>query len=307
MDTPSTQLADLPVVVTSAFTKHYGYRPSHIARAPGRVNIIGEHTDYNDGFVLPAAIDRAIYIAGRLRADNKVSVQSLDYGGISTFTLDELQDKGLPHFTRFPRGVMWILKQQGHVLHGLDVTIAGNVPSGAGFSSSAAIEVAMTELVTALHGIPMTQRQKALLGVEVEHQFIGVPTGVMDEMISALGQANHALLIDCRSLEATPVPLPRGFTILTLDTGKRHELVNSEYGIRRRQCEEAARLLGVRALRDMTPDQLEARSGELPTWNAKRARHVVYEDARTLAAVEALKLDDLTTVGRLMNESHASL
>ncbi|MCC7446210.1 MAG: galactokinase [Anaerolineae bacterium] len=298
---------DLHATVQQAFTEHFGTQPTHISRAPGRINVIGEHTDYNDGFVLPAAIDRAIYIAGKVRRDNTVGVQSLDYHGATTFTLGQLRDESLPEWTRFLRGALWVLQEEGHKLRGMDLTIAGNVPGGAGFSSSAAVEVAMFEVASALLGIQLTQKQKALLGVQVEHKFIGIRTGVMDQMISALGQADHALLIDCRSLATSAVPIPSGVTLVALDTGKRRQLVESEYGKRREQCEEAARILGVKALRDVTPEQLAAQADKLPEVIAQRASHVVNENARTLAAVDALRYGDLVKVGRLINESHTSL
>jgi galactokinase len=293
--------------VIEAFTTHYQAAPSHVARAPGRVNIIGEHTDYNDGFVLPAAIDRAIYIAGRLRSDQNVAIHSLDFQGAVEFSLDRLRDDTLPHWTRYPRGVLWVLESEGHTLRGMDLTIMSDLPHTGGFSSSAAIEVAMFEATSALYGIPLTQKQKALLGVQVEHRFIGIRTGVMDQMISAVGEKGHALLIDCRSLETRSVPIPAGIMLMTLDTGKRRELVNSEYGKRREQCEEAARLLGARALRDVTPEQLAARADDLPEVLERRAAHVVNENVRTLAMVKALHSGDLETAGRLMNEGHASL
>jgi galactokinase len=300
-------MADLRDTVRTAFTTHFGSAPAYISRAPGRLNIIGEHTDYNDGFVLPAAIDRAIYVAGKTRDDNVVTIQSLDYHELSTFALDQLQDKALPPSTRYIRGVLWILGDKGYPLRGMDLTVAGNVPGGGGFSSSAAVELAMFEIACALLNIKLDQRQKALLGVEVEHRFVGIPCGVMDQMISALGQAGHALLIDCRSLEATPIPIPKGVTLVALDTSKRRQLVESEYGKRRQQCEEAARLLGLRALRDITPEQLNANIGKLPDVIARRASHVVNEDARTLEAVDALRGGDLKRVGQLLNDSHASL
>ena len=302
-----SQPEPLSARVVAAFTTQYGARPSHIARAPGRVNIIGEHTDYNDGFVLPAAIDKAIHIAGRLRDDDAVSVLSLDYNGFARFTLDQLRDESLPAWTLYPRGVPWILREEGHALRGMDLAIVGDVPLGAGFSSSAAVEVAMLEMACALLSIPLTQAQKALLGVQVEHRFVGIRCGVMDQMIAAVGEADHAILIDCRSLETTPVPIPTGVTIVTLDTGTRRELVSSEYGKRREQCEEAARLLGVPALRDVTPAQLAARIADLPEVIGRRATHVVNENARTLDTVAALSQGDMAAVGQLLNQSHASL
>jgi galactokinase len=299
--------ADLKNTAQAKFHERYGAAPSHIAVAPGRVNIIGEHTDYNDGFVLPAAIDRMIVIAGRLRNDDVVNIQSLDYHTEASFKLDQLKDSSVPEWTRYPRGAMWILQDKGNKLRGMDLTIVGNVPGGGGFSSSAAVETAMFELLSALLNVELTQKQKALLGVEVEHRFIGVRTGAMDQLISALGQKDHALLIDCRSMATTAVPIPDGVTLVALDTGKRRELVNSEYGTRREQCEEAARILGVKALRDVTPEQLAANADKLPEIVERRAAHVVNENVRTLAAVDALKAGDLKTVGRLINESHVSL
>jgi galactokinase len=302
-----TDTADLKGTVKAAFAEKFGSAPAYISRGPGRVNIIGEHTDYNDGFVLPAAIDRAIHIAGKLRKDKVVNIESLDYRDNASFKLEQLHDDSLPDWTRYPRGVLWVLQEKGHALKGMDLTITGNVPLGGGFSSSAAVELAMFEMACALLGVEMTQKQKALLGVEVEHNFIGVRTGAMDQLISALGQAGHALLIDCRSLATTPVPIPSGVSLVALDTGKRRGLVDTEYGLRREQCEEAARLLGVKALRDITPEQLAAKADKLPEVVERRAAHVVNENARTLAAVDALKAGDLAMVGRLMNESHISL
>lgn len=296
-----------PARLLTAFTAEFGARPSHLSRAPGRVNIIGEHTDYNEGFVLPAAIDKAIYFAGRLRDDDQVNVLSLDYEGKASFALRNLRDNALPAWTRFPRGVLWVLKEEGHALRGMDLAIVGDVPRGGGFSSSAAVEVSMLELASALFNMPLSQAEKALLGVQVEHRFVGVRSGVMDQMISAVGQKDHAVLIDCRSLKTTPVPIPQGVTIVTFDTGVRRELVTSEYGKRREQCEEAARLLGVKALRDVTPEQLAAHIGRLPEIAGRRAAHVVNEDQRTLNTVAALERGDIEAVGRYMNESHASL
>jgi galactokinase len=291
----------------AAFIKRYGAPPTVIAHAPGRVNIIGEHTDYNEGFVLPAAMDRTIYIAAKVRNDDVVNIQSIDYNGDASFTTDQLKDSSLADWTAYPRGTLWVLKDKGHKLRGMDLVIAGDVPLAGGFSSSAAVEVAMFEVASALFNIDLTQTQKALLGVEVENRFIGVRSGAMDQLASALGKEGHALLIDCRTNEATPIPIPPGVTLLALDTGKRRELLNSEYTVRREQCEEAARLLGVKALRDVTPEQLAANVDKLPEIIERRAAHVVNEDVRTLAAVKALKAGDLQTVGRLINESHASL
>ncbi len=293
--------------VPDAFRKVYGKAPTVIGRAPGRVNLIGEHTDYNEGFVLPAALDKNTVVAVALRDDQIVTVHSLDFVTDSQFTLDTLRDPDPNQATLYPRGVLWLLQQQGHTLRGMDIVIGSDVPTGAGLSSSAATEIAMLEAAAALLDIPFKPQEKALFGVQVEHQFVGVRTGNMDQMISVLGQKDHALLIDCRSLEATPVPIPGGVSLMALDTGKRRDLTHTEYGKRREQCEEAARLLGVKALRDVTPEQLAAAANKLPEVIERRAAHVVNEDVRTLAAAAALRSGDLATVGRLLNESHVSL
>ncbi|MFN7209613.1 MAG: galactokinase [Aggregatilineales bacterium] len=300
--------------VLEAYTARHGAPPLCLARAPGRVNLIGEHTDYNDGFVLPAAIDKAIYIAAAPRDDDLIVLDSLDFNSALTFPLARLHDDSLPAWTRYIRGCLalggtlaLLNGQNPNRLRGMNLTIGGDVPLGAGFSSSAAIEVAMFETLSALLGIPLTQTQKALLGQQVEHHFIGIRSGIMDQLIAAVGRADHALLIDCRSLETTPVPLPRGVTLVTLDTGVRRELVSSEYGLRRQQCEEAARRLGVPSLRDATPELFAAQRAALPEVVARRAQHVLEENARTLAAAEALRQADLRALGALLNASHASL
>ncbi len=300
--------------VPEAFRAVYGTAPQVIARAPGRVNIIGEHTDYNDGFVLPAALDKAMVIAAALHDDphdgqdnQTVRVHSLDFNIDASFRLDALRDENAHEVTLYPRAVLWLLQQLGHPLRAMDLALGSDVPMGAGLSSSAATSIAMFEAAAALLNIPLTGNQKAELGQQLEHQFVGVRTGIMDQMISVFGQKDHAILIDCRSLQTTAVPIPPGVSLLTLDTGKRRDLTHTEYGKRREQCEEAARLLGVKALRDVTPQQLAAAADKLPEVIERRAAHVVNEDVRTLAAVDALRAGDLAAVGRLINESHVSL
>ncbi len=293
--------------VQEAFQERIGRPPQVIARAPGRINLIGEHTDYNDGFVLPMSINRATFVALARRSDDSVRVISLDFEGDHTFRLGDWHGDHHPHWTRYPRGVMWLLADKGHALTGLDMVIGAELAIGAGVSSSASVEVAVLEALLALFGIEHSQTEKALMGVEVEHRFVGIPCGVMDQMASALGDAGHALLIDCRSLETTLVPLPSEAAVVVMDTGKRRGLVDSEYGLRRRQCEEGARLLGVPALRDVRVEDLPQALPGLPPVIQKRVRHVVTENARTLEAVEAFRAGDLAQAGRLFNESHASL
>ena len=307
MSAPFTITQQPQTAVPDAFRSAYGHAPTVIARAPGRINIIGEHTDYNGGFVLPAALDKATYIAASLRADQTVNVYSLNFDNHNSFTLDELIANESHDATLYPRGVLWLLRERGHALRGFDLTIGSNVPIGAGVSSSAATSVAMIEAAAYLLGVTMTQTEKAMACVRIENEFVGVRTGAMDQLISALGIDHDALLIDCRSLSTLPVPIPAGVGLLLLDTGKRRDLSSTGYSTRRAECETAAQLLGVSLLREITPERFEAEQAVLPELNARRARHVVYENARTLEAVEALRNSQLAHVGELMNASHASL
>ncbi|MGQ9850720.1 MAG: galactokinase [Aggregatilineaceae bacterium] len=293
--------------VLQTFVERFASQPTLLARAPGRVNLIGEHTDYNDGFVLPAAIDRAIYVAARPHPDRTVQLVSVDFHAETTFSLYDLDDPDLPAWSKYPRGSLWWLENQGYTVPGFEAVIGGDIPIGAGLSSSAAVEVVMIELGLALAGGTMAPLDKALGGVEVEHQFIGMPCGVMDQMASALGQAGHALLIDCRSLETKPVPLPQSASIVIMDTARRRGLVDSEYAARREQCEAAAEILGVEALRDATLDQVEDAREKLGAVLYRRARHVVSENMRVQIAVMSLRGNALKTVGQALRESHASL
>jgi galactokinase len=293
--------------VLNTFQQHFKQPPTLLARAPGRVNIIGEHTDYNDGFVLPAAIDRAIYFAARPRNDMTVRLVSVDFNARSQFDLDSLDDPDLPGWSKYPRGALWWLQEHGHNLTGFDAVIGGDIPVGAGLSSSAAVEVGMIELGLALGGGKMDQVEKALAGVEVEHQFIGMPCGVMDQMASAMGKAGHVLLIDCRTLSTESIPVPDGASIVIMDTAKQRGLVDSEYAARREQCETAAEKLGVAALRDAALTQLGAAKDELGDMLYRRARHVITENSRVHVAVKALQAGGLKTVGQALRGSHASL
>ncbi len=293
--------------VLRTFEERFGHAPSLLARAPGRVNLIGEHTDYNDGFVLPAAIDRAVFVAARPRDDARVHLISTDFETDTTFALDNLDDPDLPGWSRYPRGALWWLGEQAIAAPGMDAVIGGDIPLGSGLSSSAAVELAVIELGLALAGAKMSQVDKALGGVTVEHEFIGVPCGVMDQMASAMGIEQHALLIDCRSLQTDPIPMPDGTSIVIMFTAKHRGLVDSEYAARREQCESAAEILGVDALRDATLDQLEAAKDALGDVLYRRARHIISENERVQTTVAALRDGDLTTVGQALRASHASL
>jgi galactokinase len=293
--------------VLKTFEERFGAPPTLLARAPGRVNLIGEHTDYNDGFVLPAAINRAIYVAARPRDVSDVHFVSTDFDSQTLFSLDNLDDPDLPAWSKYPRGALWWLGSQGYTVPGFDAVIGGDIPVAAGLSSSAAVEVVMLELGLALAGATLPQVDKALAGVEIEHQFIGMPCGVMDQMASAMGVAGHALLIDCRSLETSTIPIPAGVSLVIMDTRKQRGLVDSEYALRREQCEAAAQLLGVPALRDANREMLEAARAQLGDVLYRRAHHIITENLRVNATTMALRGGGLKTAGQAMRQSHASL
>ena len=292
--------------ILHAFQQHYGAEPAIVVRAPGRVNLIGEHTDYNDGFVLPLAIDRATWIALRPRPDRRVTVHALDFGASDTFDLDALTPQP-GSWADYVRGVAWALGQHGYLLGGWEGVMAGDVPIGAGLSSSAALELAVARAFGAVAGWPWDAARMALIGQYAENKWVGMNCGIMDQMISAAGVADHALLIDCRSLETRPLPLPANTAVVVLDTATRRGLVDSAYNERRAQCEAAARHFGVKALRDVTAAQLEAAQGELDALTYRRARHVISENDRVLQACDAMAAGDAATLGRLLNASHLSL
>lgn len=291
--------------VESEFVTRFGCPPDVLVRAPGRVNLIGEHTDYNDGFVLPVAIDRELWIALRPRTDGRVNVHSVELGS-GGFSTDSLFPDG-NGWIEYIKGVAWALRETGHPLSGWEGILGGDIPIGAGLSSSAAVQMAALRAFTALGDVPWQPYEAARIGQRVENQWIGVDSGIMDELVIVAGRRDHALLIDCRSLEIEPVPLPWGAALVVLDTGTRRGLVESGYNERRRQCEEAAAWFGVRALRDVDRATLDAAGGRLDCTIHRRARHVITENERTLEAAQALRSADLDRLGQLMNESHASL
>ncbi|MEJ2290540.1 MAG: galactokinase [Deinococcales bacterium] len=294
-----------PAAVEAVFRDRFGEAPTAVVRAPGRVNLIGEHTDYNDGFVLPMAIDREIRIALRPRTDDTVRVFAADVGREASFTLSAL-GRG-DGWQEYVKGVAWALRSEGYEVTGWDGVMAGDVPRGAGLSSSAALELAAARAFQASSGFLWDATRMARLCQRAENRWVGVNSGIMDQLISALGREGHALLLDCRTLEGEAVPLPDGHVVVVLDTGTRRGLVGSAYNERRAQCEAAARHFGVPALRDVSQEVFEAGAGGLPELPRRRARHVVGENARTLAAAEAMRRGDAAALGRLMNASHASL
>ncbi len=299
--------------VTSHFQQLYGESPAFIVRAPGRVNLIGEHTDYNDGYVLPMAIDRAAWIALRPREDGRIVLHSLDFDDTLEAELAHLQQSSPDPGEReqswgeYIKGVAWALQEAGYALQGWEGVVSGDVPIGAGLSSSAALEMAVARTFAAVSGFQWDAPRMALLGQRAENAWVGVNSGIMDQMISATGEAGHALLIDCRSLETRSAPFPSDTKVVVLDTSTRRGLVGSAYNERREQCEAAARFFGVSALRDVSVDEFEARADELDDVTRRRARHVVTENERTLQAADAMQQGDAARLGHLMNESHRSL
>lgn len=295
------------------FADTFGVAPDVIARAPGRVNLIGEHTDYSDGFVMPMAINRDVLVAVRRRADKRVQLHSMDFGGMSSFELGPpvARDDAQP-WANYPRGVVYILSEVGAALEGFDLAFTGDVPYGAGLSSSAAVEVATLQALDALFTLNLATFEKAKIGQRAEREFVGVACGIMDQAISAGGVAGHALLLDCRSLETTLVPMGAGLAVVVTDTAVVRGLVGSEYNDRRAECEAAtAHFARVRpdvvALRDVRVDEVEAAADVLGPVVFRRARHVVSENARVIAAEAAFRAKDFVEVGRLMVASHMSL
>lgn len=299
-------MSDLRPILHRAFTEHFGAIPSFIARAPGRVNLIGEHTDYNEGFVFPLAIDRAAWIALRPRADRRVVIRFLDFDQTVEFNLDDLSRVDTSP-VEYVKGVASVLQSAGYSLCGWEGVIKGDVPIGAGLSSSAALEMAAIRAFEAVSGFAWDAPVMAKLGKQVENDWLGLGTGIMDQMISAAGQAGHALLIDCRTLDFKPAPLPAGTVVVVMDTGTRRGLVHSKYNERREQCEAAAKHFGVKMLRDISVDDFNARADELEDTVRRRASHVITENARTLAAYNAMQAGDARILGALMDASHDSL
>ncbi|HEX8129056.1 MAG TPA: galactokinase [Pyrinomonadaceae bacterium] len=295
------------------FRDLYGTRP-RLFRAPGRVNLIGEHTDYNDGFVLPMAIDRETCVAAAPRLDRRVRVFSVNLGEHAEFDLDRPGERERGIWLDYVEGVAQALERRGVRLGGADLAISSDVPVGAGLSSSAALEVSAGLALASVSRSEVGRVELALAGQEAEHTYVGAKVGIMDQFIAALGRAGHALLIDCRTLETQAIPVDTSETLVAIcDSRVKHELSASEYNTRRAECEEGVELLrragldGIRALRDVSEADLERYGGALPEVVGRRCRHVVTENARTLDASAALREGRLEEMGRLMLESHESL
>ncbi len=300
------------------YREKFGHTPAHIARAPGRVNLLGEHVDYNDGFVLPAAIDRATYVAFSPTDTGHSILQAVDLNQQACFSLETLSSKtqsdssSLPEWALYPAGVMWALHEEKLNVPNMNAVYSSNVPQGSGLSSSASIEMAFAVAWQMLGGWTLPAMQRALLGQKAENQYVGVNCGIMDQFASACGVENKLLLLDCRSLEWKTVPLPENVSIVIADTTVRRKLTSGEYNKRRSACEEAVRLLkqdlpNVKSLRDVSMDDFNRLAKKLPDEIEKRARHVVEEIGRSNQAEALLEAGDIQNFGKLMNECHVSL
>jgi galactokinase len=298
--------------VEEQFREAFRGEPEVVVGAPGRVNLIGEHTDYNEGFVLPAAIDRYVCYAGRRASGRKVRAFSIDFNDWTEFDLDDLRPDDNHSWSNYLQGVSKFLETPQLKLPGAELVLSGNVPREAGLSSSAAVEVGAAVFWQRLAGIRLDALSVARLTQRAENEFVGVPCGIMDQFISALGRKDHALFLDCRDLKYRHVPLRPGVKIVVCNSGVKRALAHSEYEARRNQCAEALEALRstgltVDSLRDVEPPELEAARPALTEILFRRARHVITEDLRVLEAVEALEDNDLERFGTLMNLSHASL
>jgi galactokinase len=282
-------------------------------RAPGRVNLIGEHTVYNDGFVMPAAIDRAVWMAAAPRPDRLVEVSSVAFPGQTSFSLDDRGPRVERHWSDYLRGVALALEEAGLRLQGASLLVESEVPTGSGLSSSAAIEVATGRALVELSGLELPPLDLARICQRAENVYCGTRCGIMDQFASCCGQAGQALLLDCRSLDYEPLPLPTSVKLCVCNTMVKHELASGEYNLRRAECEAGVKALagrhhGLRSLRDATLEELEAeRRAGLDPVVARRCRHVLTENARVLEARAALLGGDLPRLGALMAESHRSL
>ncbi len=300
-------MSDAKTRAIDAYIRAYDKKPEHIIRAPGRVNIIGEHTDYNDGFVLPCAIDKDTVVAIGRHDGDIIEALSIDYDAHDIFSIDGDIVESPQLWANYVRGMAKHLLLGDYSLAPSRISIAGDVPLGSGLSSSAALEMAVGRALIEQSGQMIKLTDLAMIGQEAENQFVGCACGIMDQLISAKASAEHALLIDCRTLECSAIPIPENISLLIVNSGIIHSNSDGAYNERRAQCEKAALHYGVAALRDIDENQLEAGKAGLDDISYRRARHVVTENARTLAAAVALRQNDLSKLGQLMQQSHASM
>lgn len=301
-------LESLAARAAQSFAASFGRAPRWLVAAPGRVNLIGEHTDYNDGFVLPMAIERATVIAAAPSEQRRITLRSATTQGEAVIDLINPIERGEPAWSNYVRGVLAGFQRLGATLDGFDALIDSDVPLGGGLSSSAALEVATATLLEAMTGRLLDPVEKALLCQRAEHEFAGVPCGIMDQFISVMAKEGHLLLLDCRSRTTELVPMrDPSVAVLIINTNVHHELANGEYAQRRAQCEAAAKVLHVPSLRDATLEGLQSARAQLEPVVARRGRHVITEIERTRQAASAIRAGDWRAAGQLMYASHASL
>jgi len=311
-------IMDIIENIKHVYQEKFGYIPAHIARAPGRVNLLGEHVDYNDGFVLPAAIDRATYVAFSPTNARHSTLLAADFNSQASFSPESISTKTqpdtspLPEWALYPAGVMWSLMEENLPVLSMNAVFSSDVPRGSGLSSSASIEMAYLIAWQTLGGWELPSMKRALLGQKAENRYVGVNCGIMDQFASACGVDNKLLLLDCRSLEWKPIPLPEHVSIVIADTTVRRKLTTGEYNNRRSACEEAVKLLrqdlpSIKSLRDVSEEEFNKLADKLPEVIEKRARHVVEEIERSNQAEGLLEAGDVQSFGRLMNECHVSL
>ncbi|MCD6169472.1 MAG: galactokinase [Candidatus Latescibacteria bacterium] len=302
---------DMETELLSGFLQLFGSKPELAVKAPGRVNLIGEHTDYNEGFVLPVAVNRSIGIAARGRQDQQVFLYSLNFKEMASFSLNGFGKDG--SWADYPKGVIHEYQKLGEYVSGFDAVVYGDIPLGAGLSSSAAFEVATAYLLAKLNRIEIEPEEMARLCQRAENLYVGVNCGIMDQFIAVLGKRGHALFLDCRDLSFQYASIPTDeVSVVVCDSGVRRGLSDSEYNLRRSQCEQGAKRLatvlpGAKALRDISLEQFEEHQGLLPDGMRKMCRHVISENWRVKEAVVALRRGDVVRFGQLMNLSHQSL
>ena len=294
--------------LSATFQQFYGESPALVAHAPGRVNLIGEHTDYNEGFVFPAAINFGTWVAAAKRSDDVINVTAMDYDNQQNeFALTDIQYDENQGWANYVRGVVKVLKEAMPEFSGANLLVTGNVPQGAGLSSSASFEIAILKAISALYALPLDGVKAALLGQKAENTFVGCSCGIMDQLISAMGNEGQAMLLDCQSLDIQHSPLPDSHQIVIINSNVKRGLVDSEYNLRREQCEQGAAILGVSSLREANMTMLEEAKPRMSDVVYRRAKHIITENQRTLEASEALKLGDIKTVSTAMAQSHVSM
>ncbi len=294
-------------IASQIFTDHFGVNPDLFIQAPGRVNLIGEHTDYNDGFVLPCAINLQLLIASRKRTDNKVRVVASNYEETDEFTLSENIPKSHKLWANYVRGMAQFLYQRSYGFSGANLVIASKIPLSVGLGSSAALEVAIGQTFNILYNLHIAPNDIALTGQLTENEYISFQCGIMDQLVSVKGVAGNALLIDCRHLDTQPIKMPASHTVMIVNSNEKRDLVVSKYNVRRLQCSTVASQLRANALRDVSLDDLKRLNMSPDSATYKRARHVITENIRTLEMSIALQDEDIAKISKLMRESHISL